>query len=135
MRITGTIPEHIRRLMPREERTTRETMTLPDIEEQVRVNSEKALQRQIADWLRMKGVPVGNPRMDRKTTLAVGWPDFVFPWAPWRGKFVALEAKTENGKQSEEQKRFERLIIECEGCYYVVRSLADVVSALSKVEP
>ena len=42
------------------------------------------------------------------------------------GFFIALEVKTEKGRQSEAQKEFARLCKEHGGEYYVVRSIDDV---------
>ena len=131
MGFTGPLPENIRRRIAPEQRTTKHTQTMSDIEEKNRVKSEKELQRQIGQWLQMKGVKGGNPRMDKRTTLALGHPDFTFPWQPWGGRYVALEVKTDKGKQTEDQKQYEASIKENGGCYFLVRSLADVVNALS----
>ena len=132
MRISGTIPEHIRRLMPREERNSKETQTLGDLQEKSQAKSEKELQLQIENWLRLRGVPVYRQRMDRKSNMVLGAPDIAFPWAPWGGKFVGLEVKFERGKQTEDQMRQQKQIIENQGACFVVRSLAEVVEVLNQ---
>jgi hypothetical protein len=52
---------------------------------------ERELQRQVANYLRLLGVPFYQSRMDRKTTMAKGAPDFLLCR---RGRFIAWEAKT-----------------------------------------
>lgn len=42
------------------------------------------------------------------------------------GYFVAIETKTESGKQSEEQKRWEDMVHACGGVYIVARNAGDV---------
>lgn len=49
------------------------------------------------------------------------------------GMYVALEVKSETGKQSAEQKKFQREVEQCRGHYFVVRSLDEVRQALEFV--
>jgi len=42
------------------------------------------------------------------------------------GKFLAIEAKTGQSKQSDKQKNFEKMIISLGGIYILARDLADV---------
>jgi hypothetical protein len=46
------------------------------------------------------------------------------------GRFLAIEVKSPTGRQSEEQKRFERVIKQWGGVYVLARSVADVDAAL-----
>jgi Holliday junction resolvase len=60
-----------------------------------------------------------------------GDPDMV---ACIRGKYVALEGKTETGRQSPRQKEVERLIHQSGGIYAVVRSVEDVKYIVTTIE-
>ena len=46
------------------------------------------------------------------------------------GRFLAIEVKTEKGRQSESQKRFQRMIEDMGGLYILARSPEDVIKAL-----
>lgn len=48
------------------------------------------------------------------------------------GKFIGLEVKTFNGRQSKKQKIAESDIINAGGEYYIVRSIDDVVDIIDK---
>lgn len=43
----------------------------------------------------------------------------------WAGRFVALELKTDKGKQTDEQRKFQALVTARGGVYAVVRSVED----------
>ena len=62
---------------------------------------EQRLQGEIIAWLKSAGYEPGYSRMDRKSTLPLGWPDIFF--AARNGRAVALEVKTATGCTSPEQ--------------------------------
>jgi hypothetical protein len=73
--------------------------------------SEKALQRQIENYLRLRGIEVIRSRMDRKTSNNVGTPDLLFAvenlsagHAP-RVYALALEVKLPGRKLDPEQEK------------------------------
>lgn len=47
------------------------------------------------------------------------------------GRFLAIECKKATGRQSEDQKRFERMVTSMGGLYVLARSVADVDAALA----
>lgn len=73
--------------------------------------SERELQKQIVEILRLKGIVANVSRMDKRKTDKVGWPDITF--AVWNNKFdeyggsfrypCAWEIKFGKGKLSPEQ--------------------------------
>jgi hypothetical protein len=65
--------------------------------------SEKQLQDHMANLLNQRTLFYLRSRMDKKTTLPCGMPDF-FIFLP-NGRFLAVEAKVEGGKLSDDQKR------------------------------
>lgn len=46
------------------------------------------------------------------------------------GRFLAIEVKTEKGRQSESQKRFQQMVEDMGGLYILARSPEDVTKAL-----
>lgn len=127
MGFTGPLPEKFRRRMQKEDRTTPETRTNDDAREKNEAKSEKALQALIMSYLRGKEIEPGCQRMDRKSNMALGWPDIVFAF---HGVPVALEVKVGANKQTPEQVALQSRL-EADGwLYFVVRSLDDVIKAL-----
>jgi hypothetical protein len=47
------------------------------------------------------------------------------------GQFVAIEVKTGSARQSEEQKRFEKMILDRGGVYILARTVLDATSRLA----
>ena len=47
-----------------------------------------------------------------------------------QGRFLAIEVKTEKGRQSESQKRFQQMVEDMGGLYILARSPEDVTKAL-----
>ncbi len=48
----------------------------------------------------------------------------------YRGRFVAIEVKTETGRQSQQQRRFQAAVERAGGLYVVARSPSDALAAL-----
>lgn len=86
---------------------------------------EGRIKKQIRDWLtahmiywtNVAGGAYANP----------GAPDII---ADVNGRFLAIEAKTKTGRQSEQQKVCERMVTDSGGKYIVARSLQDVIDAV-----
>lgn len=97
---------------------------------------ETDIQRTICDYLQLKNyffwrtntTPIYDPT--RKAFRAMpkyalkGVPDIILVLD---GVFVGLEVKTRSGRQSEQQKEFEKKLKNSGGKYYVVRSVEDVI--------
>ena len=64
--------------------------TMPEISAEQAVKAEKEMHRQFEQWLRMKELPFGTSRMDRKSSYTVGWPDYT---VCVNGRVVFLELK------------------------------------------
>lgn len=71
------------------------------------MSSELDLHKQFISWLRQMELPYVHSRTDRRTTTAIGEPDFyVFAL----GRVIGIELKTATGKVSPAQaKRFAQL--------------------------
>ena len=68
--------------------------------------------------------PDGKPR---KSKVQPGWPDItacIRAYGADQGRFVGLEVKTQNGRQSKKQRDCARSICEAGGVYFIVRSTA-----------
>jgi len=82
-----------------------------------RVNNIPAFNRNAEGGITMRRLPKYTPR---------GLPDIIVVAG---GAFIALEVKSKIGKQSPEQKDFEKLVKSHGGKYFVVRSIDDVIEA------
>lgn len=99
---------------------------------------EKEIQRSILDYLGKRGVfhwrnnsgahvseYKGKKRFVRYGTL--GSPDII---AIISGFFVGIECKAEGGKQSDDQKEFERNVLAAGGVYLLVNSFDEAVEVV-----
>ena len=72
-------------------------------------------------YLKSKGIFYADVQGSRFTTK--GFPDMV---AVINGLFIGLEFKTYRGKQSEDQKKFQRKLENAGGFYFLPKTLEDV---------
>ena len=93
---------------------------------------EQRIQGEILSWLRGAGYEPGYARMDRKSTLPLGWPDIFL--ASKNGRAVACEVKTPAGRTSPEQDERIFSMRRSGWAVEVVRSLADVQALLTRIE-
>ena len=62
--------------------------------------TEKQIHHTFEAWLRLNEIPYLHSRMDKKSTIRVGWPDFsIF----YEGKTVFVEFKKPGGVLSQDQ--------------------------------
>jgi hypothetical protein len=112
-------------------------MTTSELSDHVSKEAEKALQKQIKQLLEAVlftpglPAPVGVSRMDKPSTMPVGWPDFTFCY---RGRFTAWECKTASGKTSKEQNAFRESITRNGGTWRVIRSVAEAQEHLREID-
>lgn len=93
---------------------------------------EQRLQAEIIAWLKGEGYEPGFSRMDRKSTLPLGWPDIFF--AAHNRLAVAFEIKTEAGRTSPEQDERMARMQAAGWTVQVVRSLEFAKDFLRQVE-
>lgn len=93
--------------------------------------TEKAIQEEIAAWLRIHYITFNRSRMDRKATGTVGWPDFDFPYC---GLPVFLEVKTLTGRLTSEQEAVHAGLRRQGGMVGVVHNLPEAIEYLRKIE-
>lgn len=120
----AALTDNLRRRMTPEARRAlgKHGMTAEDAAAAFDVRSERDLQKQIANLLRLRGIWFSWARMDRATTNMLGTPDFLFARA---GQACAMEVKFGKGKLRVEQ---ERAVLEMERngwCVAVVRSVEE----------
>lgn len=102
-------------------------VTNAEAEAKFDAKAEKEIQRQIDAWLRSQEFYFIRSRMDRKTSVQVGVPDFV---VCAYGAFIAFEVKTSTGRLSYDQERAQGQILANMGKCYTVRSLSEVISVI-----
>lgn len=120
----GVIPAHILRLMPKEDREPlgKAGWTPEECNTKADAKLEREIQNKIAGLLSIRDIEFGRQRMDKKSTMVEGWPDFVFAIA---GTPIAFEVKTATGKQTEEQKKVQARMERNGWKYYLVRSVKE----------
>jgi hypothetical protein len=90
--------------------------------------SEKELQKQICNLLRLRGIIFLNPAMSKKSPLPIGWPDFTIFLDG--GKVLFLECKFEGGKLTDEQFIYATRLANRGYAHHVVRTLREVQDLL-----
>jgi hypothetical protein len=126
------LPQHVVNLMDPKDRARLGPagLTSGELHTKLERRAEKELHRDLVRYLNWLGIPFCHARMDRKSSIAIGYPDFTFPYL---GKFVAWEAKTATGKLSPEQEKT-RLAIEGQhGEYRVIRHLGGAAEHLREI--
>lgn len=136
---TTILPENILRRMKPEDRASlgKSGMLAREAQDKFAANCEKQVHKQIENWLRLRGIFFIHSRTDKKTTNAVGTPDFVFAWNWERSPFidrttpVAVEVKVNGNKLSDAQKAVRKQMIEDGWNYNVVDSLPQMLAVLN----
>lgn len=95
-----------------------------------RQRREKELHHDIVRYLNILGIPFCHARMDKKSGITVGWPDFSFPY---KGVFVAWEAKTITSL-SPAQFSVRDAILKHGGQYKVIRELSEAKNHLRAID-
>lgn len=105
--------------------------TTTEIVREVEERSEKDLHKDIVRYLNVLGVPFAHARMDKKSSIAVGFPDFSFPY---KGRFVGWEAKVKGKGLTSEQQATRELIERNGGRFAVIRFLEDAKNHLRSID-
>jgi hypothetical protein len=130
--LPNQIPNHVRRLMPREERAKDHALlTSEEVQSNIDARSERELQALIENWFRIQDppIPAFRQRMDKKSNMPIGTPDFL---VCYRGVFYALEVKVGSNHPTPEQTRCLQSIEAQGGIAAVVRSLNDLHTIFRK---
>ena len=119
------LPERIRKQIPVHERKDQTDATPGEW-----VESEKVLQNQIANYLRLNGITANQSRMDKRKTDVVGWPDFTFAV---NGIPCVVEVKRPGESLTDDQKRVSSLLRENGWRFEVVTSIPELRDFLAIV--
>lgn len=127
------LPDNILSKMSKEDRKSlgRKGMTQAEAEASFTAKNERELQKQIANYLRMKGLFFIQSAMHKATTNQIGTPDFNFPV---NGQWVSWEAKHGTGKLSKGQSDTEVRILANGGQFRVIRSLDEARDHLNELQ-
>ena len=95
---------------------------------------EAHIQRQVLDYLHLRGIPATRNQAGHVHVGASwinlgspGWPDII---ACWRGRFLGIEVKRPGEEPSEEQRRVHEELAAAGAIVLIVHSLEDLVFAL-----
>lgn len=131
---TTVLPENILRRMEPKERAKlgKAGKTAAECSDIVLAKLERQVHLEISNWLRLKGIFYVHSRTDRKTTNAVGCPDFVFAWAgEYQGyapaRPTAVEVKVGNNVMSDEQLKVMAIMQGNGWAYHIVSSLPEML--------
>jgi len=114
-------------------------LTKSDCEAIVEAKNERELQKQIVNYLRLRGIEVNVSRMDKRTTHRKGWADITFSV---RCKCCVnqvvpciWEVKYGEGKLSPEQEKLAVTLTTPPNCwrFRVIRSLAEAREELRQL--
>src|SRR5271165_141564 len=92
--------------------------------------AEKDIHSDIEAWLKRNEIPYIHSRMDKKSTIREGWPDFT---AMRNGKVACVELKTWKGSLSNEQHRVIHELTESSVPVLVCHSLLEATRFFRKV--
>lgn len=133
------LPDNILRCMSPEDRASHAKAvghpnagkTAEEIRQDAMKKDERTAQKEIAEYLRMRGLQFINPPMNRKSSLPEGWPDFTLAF---RGNALAFEVKVWGAKPRPEQVNRHDKMRDDGWLVYVVNGVADVVAILQLLE-
>jgi len=93
------------------------------------IKSERILQGQIVNILRLRSIEVCWHRTDTRSAATVGWPDLTFAV---NGQAIAWEVKLPGGKLSKDQERVAGLLIHPPNNWQfrIIHSVDEALSAL-----
>lgn len=105
--------------------------TKQECKEAYEAKNEKELQEQIVAWLDIERIYYVRPRMDKRTTVRHGTPDFIVAVS---GIFLAIECKTSTGRVSSDQDREIQAIKESGGRTLIARTLYAVQQEVRNIQ-
>ncbi len=126
-----TVPESFRNKIDAKDRKELGIRTREEVQFNYDEVSERELQNQIADYLNVKDIVAFQQRMDRKSNMVLGAPDFLccYQTVP-----LAFECKVGTNKQTPEQNRMELAMTRNGWRYYIIRNLSEVRAILTAIE-
>lgn len=102
-----TLPESIRKCLPKEEKQKlgKAGLTMAEITAKADRTEESDMHRQFSDWLRLHSIEFGHARFDKKSHYTLGWPDYTLAVKGSTGFLnpIGIEFKTALGVLSDDQ--------------------------------
>jgi hypothetical protein len=105
--------------------------TSTETREKAKQRDEKALQKQIADFLRINRVEFVCPPMNKRSSLPVGWPDFTLCY---QGTPLAFECKAWGERPRPEQNQRIQAMRDNGWVVLVVHQLQDVQEVFRAID-
>lgn len=131
------LPENILRCMSAKERKAigAGAMTSSEANAVYEDRLEKELHKLINGYLRQRGIVPGHQRMDKKSNMKAGYPDFVFVVRDSNLKPVpiAIEAKVGKNVLTDDQVNVMKQMIMNGWSYFLVRSLQELKEILDGI--
>ena len=133
------LPDNILRCMSPEDRASHAKAvghpnagkTAEEIRQELNKKTEKHAQKEIAGYLRMRGLQFICPPMNKRSLLPEGWPDFTLAF---RGHALAFEVKAQGCKPRPEQLERHDKMRDDGWIVHVVHGVADVIAILQLLE-
>lgn len=92
--------------------------------------SERQIHDAFIAWLKKREIPFITHRMDRKSGIATGWPDFT---VLWMSRVMCIEIKTAKGRLSNDQERVIAFIRRSGNRVEVCRSCEECIEAVTDI--
>lgn len=130
---TGLLPQKFLKAMRPEDRNPmgKAGVTTPEAKAKFDARTEKEVHKQICQWLDLHEIYYVHHRMDRKSGIASGAPDFHLQRANLVRPFcVGIEVKVNGNTLSEEQERVRQKMMDSDWEYYIVSSLQEVIELM-----
>lgn len=131
MKLTGVIPDHILKLMTKEDRNPmgKAGLTATEITQIFSAKREKEMHDIFSQWLNLNGVPFIHARTDKKSTIAKGAPDFTLIY---RGKALCIEFKMPGQKITPDQDLFIEHLKKSETPVFICNMAAEAIELTRK---
>jgi len=129
---SSSLPPSVRRLMPASEP---HSIAAQEQRRAVTEHKDEAeMHDQFETWLRYHAaefpIPAVHSRMDRKSTIREGWPDFT---VCWQGRVAFVEFKMPGNKPSAEQDAVAREIVQSGMTVAVCYSVAEAIAHTKRI--
>ena len=126
-----SLPENVRKKLSPEDRAALGVagLCVEELLLRYEAKSERELQRQISQYLRLRGIPFYSARMNKPTTGKLGTPDYLAVLPP-NGRCLGLEAKMPGCQPTPEQAAELEAIRAAGGIAVVIHSLAELKTVL-----
>jgi hypothetical protein len=126
------VPEHFLKLMSAEDRKPlgKAGFTSAEVREICTKKAEKEMHEVFTQWLNLNNIYHVHSRMDKKSTIAKGTPDFTIVYG---GKGFFIEFKTPQNTLSDEQKVHMKKIMASGTQYFLCYDAKEAIEVTRKI--